>query len=71
LRAQACCTAGVPLLGSLELPATPAGSWQFALTYERNTLRDVVSLTEKLDDDLRRRTVHTAMLETSYVLISF
>ncbi len=55
LWAQACCSAGTPLLSSLELPATPKGSWQFALTYEYNTLKNVLSGTEKLDDDTRER----------------
>ncbi len=65
---QACCSAGVPLLGSLELPAMPAGQWQFALTYERNTLQDVVAGSERLDDSFRERIVNTMMLETSYGL---
>ena len=68
LHAQACCSAGVPLLGSLELPAMPAGQWQLALTYEQNALRDVVASSTVLDDHFRRRTVHTLMLETSYGL---
>ena len=63
--AQACCSAGVPLLGSLELPAVPVGNWQFALTYEMNALSDVVSGSVELDDDLRQRTVHLLMLEIS------
>ena len=65
LNAQACCSAGVPLLGSLELPAMPAGHWQFALTYEMNALRDVIDESKKLDDNLRQRTVHSMLLETS------
>jgi hypothetical protein len=66
--AQACCSAGIPLLSSLELPATPAGSWQLALTFENNTLKDVVSNSEKLNDDTRQRLTNSALLEVSYGL---
>jgi hypothetical protein len=69
LNAQACYSAGTPLLSSLELPATPNGSWQFALTYEYNTLRDVLSGTEKLDDDTRERATYSGLLEVSYGLM--
>ena len=65
---QACCSAGVPLLGSLELPTTSVGTWQFSLTYERNVLRDVISGTDKFDLNNRRRTVHSVLLETNYGL---
>lgn len=65
---QACCSAGVPLLGSMELPPTPAGSWNFGLTFERNVLRDVLAGSSTLDDNLRQRTVHTLLAETSYGL---
>jgi len=66
--AQACCSAGTPLLSSLEISATPSGSWQFALTYENNTLRDVVSGTQQLNDATRQRVTHAALLEVSYGL---
>jgi len=66
--AQACCSAGTPLLSSLELSTTPIGSWQFALSYEYNALRDVISVTRHLDDYSRRRTTHSALLEVSYGL---
>lgn len=70
LWAQACCSAGTPLLGSLEFPSTPEGIWQFALTYDYNVLRDVVSGTQKLVDDTRRRQTHSLMWETSYGISS-
>ena len=65
LIAQACCSAGVPLLGALELPAMPRGQRQFALSYEQNALRDVVAGSKILVDHFRRRTVHTMLLEAS------
>ena len=68
VNAQACCSAGVPLLGSLELPGMPAGNWQFAFTYDMNALHDVVAESELLDDHFRERTVNTMLVETSYGL---
>ena len=46
------------------------GNWQFGLTYDYNTLRDVIAGTEKLNDDLRQRTTHTFLFEVSYGLTS-
>ncbi len=63
---QACCSAGTPLLSSLELPSTSAGTLQLALTYEYNTLHDVLAGSSTLNDDSRRRTTHSLLLETSY-----
>ncbi len=67
---QACCSAGPPILGSLELPAARAGVWQFVATYEANMLNDVVFGSQTLDDNTRRRTVHSLLLESSYGLTS-
>jgi hypothetical protein len=63
---QACSCGGAPLMGSLELPATSAGRWQFGLTYEYHSIADVVSITKKLDDNTRRRSVNSALMEISY-----
>ncbi len=65
---QACCSAGVPLLGSLELPAMPAGHWRLGATYQLNQLSDVIAGSSMLRDDTRERRVHTVTLETSYGL---
>ncbi len=63
---QACCSAGTPLLGSLELPATPANTLQLAFTYDYNTLQDVVSSTTELNDNSRERLSRSFLLELSY-----
>lgn len=65
-RTQACCSAGAPLLSSLESPATDAGKLQVSLTYEYNLLNDVVSGSSLLNDDSRKRLTHSLLLETSY-----
>ena len=68
---QACCSAGTPLLSSLELPPTSAGTLQLALTHENNTLRDVLSGSATLHDASRRRLTHSLLLEIYYGITSF
>jgi hypothetical protein len=69
LHAQACCSGGTPLLGSLESMTTPAGTWQFTLTYDYNYLDDVLTGSQKLNDNIRRRATHSSALEISYGLL--
>ncbi|MBD3219503.1 MAG: hypothetical protein GF310_14630 [candidate division Zixibacteria bacterium] len=66
LMAQACSCGGAPLMGSLDLPSTPAGSWQFALTYEFNSIDDVYFGSDEIDSDERERSVHSGVLEIGY-----
>jgi len=68
--AQACCSSGTPLLSTMELPGTPAGQWQFAVTYNYNYLDDVVAGTQQLGDSQRRRISQSILLEISYGLTS-
>ena len=62
---QACGCAGSPLLGSLENPSTPKGSWDFGLNYEYNELNELVLETEELNDSNSRRNSQSLMLEAS------
>ena len=66
VKAQACSCGGAPLLSSLEFPATAPGAWLFGLTYEFNSISDLVTVTKRLDDDTRRRRIYTGLLEISY-----
>jgi len=66
LRGQACCSAGSPLLGSLEVSTVYSGELQVGLTYELNVLKDVYSGSTCLDDDFRKRTVNSFILEANY-----
>lgn len=68
LFSQACSCGGAPLLSSLELPATPAGLWQFGLTYEFSSISDLVIEGTQFDDDTRTRKVHSGRLEIGYGL---
>ncbi len=65
---QACSCGGAPIVGSLELPQTQAGGWQFGLTYEHNSIADVYSENQKLKNDSRERYVNSAIFEAGYGL---
>ncbi|UCH65857.1 MAG: hypothetical protein JSW63_01610, partial [Ignavibacterium sp.] len=68
LKGQACCSAGSPLVGSLAIASSADGNLQVGITYEFNSLQDVYSGTERLDDDLRERNVNSFILEANYGL---
>jgi len=65
---QACCTAGTPLLGSLEMTSAPKGILQFGLSFEHNSLTNVLNGTEKLKNPERERISESAILEINYGL---
>ncbi len=65
---QACCSAGSPLLGSLDVSNTSEGILQVGLTYEFNSLQDVYARTVRLDDDFRERRVNSFLLVVNYGL---
>lgn len=71
-RAQGCCTAGTPILGTLELGSSPPNTLQFNLTYEY-TFRDRFYFeADRIDDPTvygqsrREQAVHSILLETSF-----
>lgn len=65
---QACCTAGTPLLGSLDMSTTQKGVWRLGMTYEYNTLTDVYTGFSFLDDNLRERSTQSLLFEINYGL---
>ena len=64
--AQACCSGGVPISSNLGLASTEVGYFQFQLTYDYNTLKDLMTFSERLNDDSRIRNTHSILLENSY-----
>lgn len=62
---QACCSAGTPLLGSLDIGATPEKSIHFALTYDHNLLKDVLSGQQIIEGN-RQRLSQSLLLESAY-----
>jgi len=68
LKAQTCCSGGVPLGGSLGLGAAESKSLQLLVTYDYNTMNKLVSFSEKLDDNTRSRTTQSSIMELNYGL---
>lgn len=68
LSAQTCCSGGVPLGGSLGLGAAEGKSLQVLVTYNYNAINDLVSFSDKLEDDTRSRTTHSSIIELNYGL---
>lgn len=68
--AQACCSAGPPLLGSLEFSSVREQTSQLALTYEFNSVNDLVDQSSKLANDTRHRRVHSWLLEATHGVTS-
>lgn len=65
---QACCSAGTPMLGSLETSTTAKNNLQLSITYDYNTLNSVFEGTKQIDDLTRERVTNSALLETTYGL---
>lgn len=68
LYSQACCTAGTPLLGSLEMTSAPNGVLQIGLSAQHNYLNDVLTGSEFLENQERERVSQSALLEINYGL---
>lgn len=62
---QACCSAGTPLLGSMDVAASAEDVWQLSMTYEYNYLNDVLSGSRKIEGR-RRRVSQSALAAISY-----
>lgn len=67
---QACCTAGTPLLGSLEMTSAPQNVLQLGLTFDHNNLNDVFSQSSKLENIERQRISQSVLLEINYGITS-
>jgi hypothetical protein len=66
--AQTCCSGGVPLGGSLGLGTAESQSLQVLVTYDYNAINDLVSFSERLDDDTRSRITQSSIVEINYGL---
>lgn len=64
--AQTCCTAGTPLLGSLEQTAAQKGILNVSSSYDFNNLTDVYEGSNALDDNSRQRISQSFLLNTGY-----
>ena len=65
---QACCTAGSPLLSSLETSTTQEGNLQLGLSYVYNLLDDVYEGNIYINDNTRNRISQSILLQADYGL---
>ncbi len=63
--AQACCSAGTPIAGSLDLSIPEANTWRLTLSYEYNVLDDVIAGSNEIKG-LRSRLSQSVLLDISY-----
>lgn len=66
--AQACCSGGTPLAGSLGLQYLPQGSVLLEFNYDYNAQQDLVDGSIVLDQNPRRRNTHSLLLRGVYAL---
>ncbi len=60
---QTCCSAGTPILSAIDVSVTNADQWQFSLTVEHNSIKDVLP---KTIDAREERFSNTALFDVSY-----
>lgn len=65
---QACCTAGTPLLSSLETASTPNNFLQFGLSYRYNSITSLYENDIFLNDNGRERIAKSVILQIDYGL---
>lgn len=63
-----CCSGGVPISSNLGLASKEAGTLQFQLSYDYNTLQHLLAGKTLLDDQSRIRNTHSLLLESSFDL---
>ena len=66
IKAQTCCSGGIPLSNNIGLDILDKGMLQTNLSYDYNYLNTLNTGTEKLDDDARLRTTSSVLLNLSY-----
>ncbi len=66
LMAQACCSGGVPVGGTLGLGTADPKAVQFLLTYDHNVIRDLMDQETLLSDDTRSRLTRSFLMEVNY-----
>ena len=63
---QTCCSGGIPLSNNLGLENQGKGFFQIGINYDFNNLNTLNSGTQKLNDNSRKRTTHSVLLNTGY-----
>lgn len=66
LKAQTCCSGGVPIAANVGLPAGDKGTLQLTLNYDLNVLKTLKDGSRELKDRLRERKTQSVLLGASY-----
>jgi hypothetical protein len=66
---QACCTAGTPLLSSLETASTPLNNFQVGLSYRYNSITSLYANEVNLNDGNRKRFSKSYILQIDYGIL--
>lgn len=66
--AQSCCSGGVPISGNLGLPISDEYKFQLNLAYDLNILNTLKTGSETLEDNTRKRTTHTLIVQSGYTI---
>ena len=64
--AQTCCSGGIPISNNIGLENTGAHGLQIGLTYDFNNLNTLNDGNDQLDDDSRKRTTHSGLINAAY-----
>ena len=66
VRAQGCCTGGVPLTGSYSVTSLDDSQWILSLTYDNHAMKDLFIGTEKLANPTVQRRSQSVLLQAGY-----
>lgn len=68
IKAQTCCSGGIPLSNNIGLAILEKGTTQIGVSYDYNNLNTLNSGSDKLDDNSRLRITHSILVNASYAV---
>ena len=68
IKAQTCCSGGIPLSNNIGLAILEKGTTQIGVSYDYNNLNTLNSGSDKLDDNSRLRITHAILVNASYAV---
>ncbi len=68
LKAQTCCSGGIPLSNNIGLAILEKGTTQIGISYDYNNLNTLNNGSENLDDNARLRITHSVLMNVSYAI---
>jgi hypothetical protein len=66
MKAQGCCTGGVPLTGTYSVTSLENSQWILSLTYDNHAMNDLFIGSEKLSDPTVQRRSQSILLQAGY-----